>query len=276
MGSHLEFTGAMQREHGVLPTRITNRLGNASDLSIHGTDLSAAEITAMITTADKLTTLNVSGHALTGDMLHAIAKRNKLQEFRWSDAGSLSDGDAVHFSELDHLRVFHLGHADITSAFAATCAIHRHLWSVAFHDCLVDDEVTATLTKLTELRVLSLARSFVTGATLGDLARTHCAELTLDGCELDTATLGEALGRLPTLTVLSLDDTPLGDDHVHFLIGLPDLATLSLRNTRITDQALGFFAFLPQRTRLRLAGTAVTDAGLALLKGKRPDLVIER
>lgn len=275
MGNHLAFTGPAPREQGVLPARILNRAEGTSELEIRASDLSAAEIAALITRADKLTALTVCGHALTPAILQAIAGRDRLQTFHWSDAGALGDADAAHFRELGHLRVFHLGHADITTAFAETLADRRHLWQVALPDTLVDDAVTGVLAGFAELRVVSLARTFVTGASLGALAATQCAELDLSGCDIDGPGLGEALTRLPHLKVLHLDGTKLGDEQAHLLIAQPHLASLGLGGTRITDQALGFFAYLPQRTRLRLTGSAVTAAGLDQLRAKRPDLLLE-
>ncbi len=275
MGNQVHFTGTVAREHGVVPTRVLNRIENASELEFNASDLTEGEIAAMIAKAEKLESLRASGHALTPAILAALATKDRLQVFHWTNAG-ITDAAAIHFRELDHLRVFCLGQSDITTTFAdGFAAGRRHLWQVALEDCLVDDDVTRVLAGCSNLRVLSLARSFVTGATIGDLATTQLSELHLDGCDLDATALGEALTRLSAIKVLSLDDTAISDDQIHYLIGRPHLTRLSLRRTRITDQALGFLAFLPQRTQVQLTGTAITSDGLAQLRAKRTDLVID-
>ena len=75
------------------------------------------------------------------------------------------------------------------------------------------------------------------------------------------------MGRLTSLTLVTLVNSPATDVGLRHLKGMANLEWLLLSNTRVTDAGLANLEGLTNLKELWLSNTKVTDAGLVHLKG---------
>lgn len=106
-------------------------------------------------------------------------------------------------------------------------------------------------------------------------ASPHIAELDLSHSNLEDAEL-EPIAKLTRLTHLELQGNRLTDAGVRTLQPLSELRVLNLYGNRsISNASLTTLAALPRLERVYLWQTSVTPAGVADLRRRRPELVID-
>lgn len=106
-------------------------------------------------------------------------------------------------------------------------------------------------------------------------ASLHIAELDLSHSGLQDADLA-SIAKLTRLTHLELQGNQLTDAGVRALQPLSELRVLNLYGNRgITNASLAMLAELPKLQRAYLWQTGVTAAGVAQLRRRRPELVID-
>ncbi len=113
---------------------------------------------------------------------------------------------------------------------------------VGHEDKVVDADVTALLPLQDHIAVLSLARTKISDAACG------------------------AIARMPRLVRLDLRDTRVGDAGVARLSALAELRAVNLFATDVTDASVPVFRAMPKLTELRLWQTKVSANGLAQLR----------
>ncbi len=125
----------------------------------------------------------------------------------------------------------------------------RDLHTLQLMDHAIGDEGVRLLEPLTNLQILDLEGTDITGAAV------------------------ESLGCFGLLTQLDLAGTAIGDDDLESLAGLTALQMLVLDDCPITDAGLSRFADLRTLSELHLTGTDVGNQGLADLARHLPLLV---
>jgi hypothetical protein len=147
-----------------------------------------------------------------------------------------------HIAGMAPLKQLQVVSPRITDRGAAGLAALISLEELAI-DAPLTDAAVSSFAALTELRLLDLYGTRVTGQGLADLA------------------------PLTNLEFLCLDRTRVGDAGLESISQLISLRTLLLRQTPVSDAGMSNLALLPNLERLDLDGTAVTDAGVAALAG---------
>ena len=74
------------------------------------------------------------------------------------------------------------------------------------------------------------------------------------------------VAKIPNVSILSLDASPVGDEGIQHLRGLKGLRILWMRDTRVTDAGLAYLVGFPQLEWVTLGQTKVTDNGLKHLQ----------
>jgi Leucine-rich repeat (LRR) protein len=74
------------------------------------------------------------------------------------------------------------------------------------------------------------------------------------------------LARMPRLTELNLNETPVGDGALVHIGKVHGLQAIELHHTKISNSGLSEIAKLPQLRRLRLSATSIDDAGVRELR----------
>jgi hypothetical protein len=82
------------------------------------------------------------------------------------------------------------------------------------------------------------------------------------------------LESMTTLQWLILDDTQVGDEGLKQINGLPKLRRLSLAGTNVSDRGLDTLVEVPDLENIDLRRTKVSAAGVARLKKRFPNAVV--
>ena len=78
------------------------------------------------------------------------------------------------------------------------------------------------------------------------------------------------LRGFPSLRLLALDETDIGDPALAHLGKIPSLEVLWLQHTKITDSGLPQLYSLDHLKQLEVDGTRITDRGISALKRHMP------
>jgi Leucine-rich repeat (LRR) protein len=134
--------------------------------------------------------------------------------------------------------------------------------AIRLEDKSVGDDDLANLKDLSGLKLLSLARTGITGTGFVHLrGLPELAELDVGGTQVTDDSLKE-LGFLPKLASFQAYATAIGDEGAAQLLG-SKLTTLALGRSRLTDHGLESLSQISSLTYLDVSQTAVTDRGLA-------------
>ncbi len=131
----------------------------------------------------------------------------------------------------------------------------------------ISDEGLSPLTRLTDLRLVSLYNTRITDQGLVVLARSpYVRLLTLNWTSITDDGL-VALESMPSLRMLYLGDTSITDQGLAHLAKMPQLEALKFTRLPVTDDGLKLLATMPRLRFLGMNETQVTDAGLTHLEG---------
>jgi len=184
-------------------------------LHLHGVGVSDASLERLSKALPKLKVLYVSGPGITDAGVERLLALKSLTEL----------------------------HLDDTRTSAATVGRLTRLTGLGFSGRHVRDDELDHLATLTQLRVLLLDHTAISGSGL------------------------KSLKGLTNLEQVGLHDTNVNDDALATLKEFPGLGNIALGRTRVTDNGLVHLGQMARLSSLNLGGeAAVTDAGLQHLK----------
>jgi hypothetical protein len=170
--------------------------------------------------------------------LDQIVRFGTIERLDLSEQSGISDAGLAKISGLSRMQYLHLNGTTLT------------------------DDSAASLSRLAELRQLSLWRTRITDAGVANIRGLSKLEyLHLGGPGITDEGM-RIVGSFPSLTRLLIYDSPVSDAGIRHLRNLTALRELRLVGTQITDRALAELDAFPELTYLQLRDTRATDAGI--------------
>jgi YHS domain-containing protein len=102
----------------------------------------------------------------------------------------------------------------------------------------------------------------------------YIEELNLGRTQITGSTMN-LVGAMTNLRSLNLAQTPLGDWDIGLLEGHQHLEDLVLSQTSITDGSIDVFLTMPSLSELYVWGTSVSNEGIARLREKLPEVIVD-
>lgn len=172
---------------------------------------------------------------------------------------------------IDEVTSFSLGGTTIHDADLAALSVLTRVRRITIYSAQIAE--MKSLTRFPNLEMLELDDTPLTASALDGLNRSNTLRSMLLA---NTSINGLALGRLKSLTALTLERVKITDAGLEEVGRMSQLNALTFRNVSITDDSLHFLMTLTNLAYLRLYETKVTDAGVAELQQARPKLTVER
>ena len=133
-----------------------------------------------------------------------------------------------------------------------------------------DDDVSL-LPTLTDLTFVEFSANGITDVTIQRIAGLpKLRSLIINGEKGITDAALSHIGKIASLTMLSLDYNRLSDRGIRDLAGMKNLEDLSLNDTDITDSAVPHLSKLKKLEKLSFRRTKITAKGLAALQRNLP------
>ena len=179
---------------------------------------------------------------------------------------SLKDLDSEY---LDYLRVG-------DELLHATRLSPDSLRSLCLGGTLVTDEGLKQIPSQAGLEWLDLAGTPVTNAGLRFVVGARrLNQVNLAGTRVNDNVL-KLMALNSVLQELDMSGTPISDDGVRHLASLGHLQSLWLDDTRVTDDCISYLMDLPKLRILGCSNTKITAEGLARLRSRFSDLIIQQ
>jgi serine/threonine protein kinase len=149
---------------------------------------------------------------------------------------NIGDQAVRHFQAIDGLLDLNLTGTKVTDESVRIIASHLNPVVVALANTAVTDRACIELRKMPRLRRIDLARTS-TDAGLRELAGHRAIQMLYLGGNPNVTVQGIShLRSLPSLQILPLDGTGIGDEIVEVLPRLPLLRYVDLRATKVTNE----------------------------------------
>lgn len=213
----------------------------------------------------------------------------------------VTDAGLTGLAKLKSLKTLTCQRGKITAAGLKALDGSTTLVELNLTGCPLDDSAAPHLAKLTNLTMLNVSVTKLTGKGLAAVAAgaTKLTILGADGTGVTDADLPAfaalpglthlslggtavsdvgmaALAKSKSLTSLTLHDTKVTDTGVVSLAGLPKLQFLTLYRLGLTDVSLVALAEAPQLLTLSASGNKFTAAGLAKFAAARPKVSVDK
>jgi len=212
--------------------------------------------------------LDLSGTRVTDAGLASLATFQNLYHLGLSST-RITGATLSELQRLPSLETLCLQDTSITDRSLSGLTGHPGLESVYLSRTPVHDAALSILATLPNCRFVDLSDTRVTGLGLSRLSRRGTLRMVkLDRCPLETS---EVIASNLETQHLSLNETPLGDKIVPWLLTRRCLRGVWLEKSAITNRGLTALRGSDPRFRISLAHTAIDDAGVgAFYLGEYP------
>lgn len=183
-----------------------------------------------------------------------------------------SPGQLAFLAKMPQLKVLHFDKCEIDLLPKDRLAIQslEQVSNLRFRSCpFVDDELIAGLQCHGRLQHLEITRADITDTAIGSIAPagTRIGTLVLVGCPI-TDRGCFAIGKMPQLRRLSLDDTNITDEGARCFASLAKLESLGISGTGVTDAGVEALVQLPSLKSLMLSQTRISNRAVRMLREK--------
>jgi Leucine-rich repeat (LRR) protein len=222
---------------------VLSKLSSLKELYLPDCSVSDAGF-LMLTALVDLLRLDVSNTSITEAGLTNVTRLTSLRELSVQFCDSLTDTNLIQFAKILTLEKLNLAYSKVTNKGLKGLSGLPRLESLCLEGCsCLTEHFAAELVVHSTLNTLELRNlDFVSDVTLKDL------------------------GKIQSLTSLTLPSTDITDSGVVWLTGLFNLRKLSMAKCKqLANRTAQSLSTMPQLTYLDVEGCGITDAGLEFL-----------
>ncbi len=224
--------------------------------------------------ARALNEISIISDELSDVAIEVLAQLPALRSLQIHRGPRIGDNGVGYLSECTGLRELYLKETAVTDRGLLAIRKLPEIWGLILDDTAVSDEGCASLVEMQRLFLLSLNRTRVVGHGLASLRDNENLNVYLDGTPATDEGVIALAGRLSNITLISLNQTNVGDRAARALSKLPRLNDARLSHTKLTDDGLRSFFSHPFLDVIYVDDCAVTIPAVDALKNASARMLI--